>query len=186
MEEAFASHVFFHSAAHFSLFISKATPSHALKISGWIVPERRFPQRLYFLPHVKPLSNNLFFQTLHHYTEIEVRAAMKSSFCLQAPHFYHTTAQRICRSSHSKSPIPVFNRGFCSFLTKQLSNLALMIGTVLACGPIKLKLSSASTLLQFLVSLGGFISKHREINSMRTWQYSQDLNPDVCTCSSKT
>jgi len=30
MEEAFASHVF-HSAAHFSLFIIKATPSHALK-----------------------------------------------------------------------------------------------------------------------------------------------------------
>lgn len=68
MEEAFASHVF-HSAAHFSLFIIKATPSHTLKISGWTVLQRRFPQCLCFLPHIKPLRNNLFFQTLHHYID---------------------------------------------------------------------------------------------------------------------
>lgn len=124
IEEAFCQSRFFFTPQHISpFFITKATPSHALKISGWIVPERRFPQCLYFLPHVKPLSNNLFFQTLHHYIEIEVRAAMKSSFCLQALRFWHTTAQSIHRSSHSKCPIPTFNQGFCSFLTKQLSNL---------------------------------------------------------------
>lgn len=144
------SRFFFHSTAHFSLFITKATPSHALKISGWTVGER-FPQCMYFLPHVKPLSTNLFFQTLHHYTEIEVRAAMKSSFCLQVLHFCHTTAQRIHRSSHSKFPFPIFNQGFCSFLTKQLSNLALMISTAVACGLIELKLFSSFTLLQFLL-----------------------------------
>lgn len=141
---------FFPLHSTFLPFHHKGNPSHALKISGWTAGER-FPQCMYFLPHVKPLSTNLFFQTLHHYTEIEVRAAMKSSFCLQAPHFCHTTAQRIHRSSHSKSLFPIFNQGFCSFLTKQLSNLALMISTAVACGLIELKLFSSFTLLQFLL-----------------------------------
>lgn len=53
--EAFASHVF-HQDARLSLLIMKATPSHVLKISGFMVPGIRFSLCMYFLLHMKAIK----------------------------------------------------------------------------------------------------------------------------------
>lgn len=128
------------------------------------------------------------FQTLGRY-KMELCAAIGSSFCLQVLHFCHFTAQSQHRSSQNKSLLSICNKGSCSSLTRKQSNLTFMIrqnGGLSQPDQIKTNLSSYSH-SSFLFPLGGldFYFKDPGIKGVRTWQDCYDLNPDVCTCSSK-